>query len=252
MVQINDLVRYCDELLCAGDYRDYAPNGLQVAGTRGVRRVATAVTASRDVLEQAERADVDAILVHHGYFWKGEDPRVVGMKAERLRRLLTSGISLVAYHLPLDAHRELGNNACLGRRLELRVMATHDAGGVPGLLWFGELETPESADAFVDRVGAALQRRPLRVGDGPAVVQRVAWCTGAAQGFLGDAVALGADVYISGEVSERTTHEAREQGVHYLAAGHHATERYGVQALGSHLAEVFAVDHLHLEDDNPV
>ncbi len=252
MIQVNDLVRYCDDLLCAGDYRDYAPNGLQVAGTRGIQRLATAVTASRAVLSQAQRADADAILVHHGYFWKGEDPRVVGMKAERLRQLLTSGISLLAYHLPLDAHWELGNNACLGRRLGLRVTGTHDAGGVPGLLWFGELETAEPVDGFVDRVDAALQRRPLWVGDGPEEVSRVAWCTGAAQGFLGDAVALGAEVYISGEVSERTTHEAREQGVHYLAAGHHATERYGVQALGSHLAEVFAVDHLHLEDDNPV
>lgn len=251
MVQIPELVRYCDELLASAEFRDYAPNGLQVEGTRPVRLLASAVTASRRVIAEAEAAGADALLVHHGYFWKGEPAALTGMKGERVRRLMTAGISLLAYHLPLDAHGELGNNACLGERLGLRVESVLPAGGVPGLLWFG-VPAEAEADALASRIEAVTARTPLHVGAGPWQLRRVAWCTGAAQGFLGEAAALGADAFISGEVSERTTHEARELGIHYFAAGHHATERYGVQALGGRIADAYGLEHRYIEDDNPV
>ncbi|WP_440996876.1 Nif3-like dinuclear metal center hexameric protein [Arhodomonas sp. SL1] len=252
MVQVLELVRYCDETLSSAEFSDYAPNGLQVEGTREVSRLCSAVTASRAVVERAVEAGADALLVHHGYFWKGEPAPLVGMKGERVRRLMAAGVSLLAYHLPLDAHPELGNNACLAARLALRVEGIHAGAGVPGLLWEGQLDEPQAPEAFAAHVAAVTGREPLHVGSGPARIRRLAWCTGAAEGMLGAAAALGVDAFISGEISERTTHEARELGVHYFAAGHHATERYGVQALADHLAGVFGLEHLYLEDDNPV
>lgn len=251
MVQLSEFVGYCDDLLAAEGFRDYCPNGLQVAGRPEVRRLVTGVTASLALLERAVAARADTVLVHHGYFWKGESPRVVGMKARRLRLLLRNDVSLVAYHLPLDAHPELGNNVQLADRLGIGVEGRVEAGGVSGLLFHGALPEPVSAEAFGRRLGEVLGRAPLHVGAGPATVHRVAWCTGAAQGFLPDAAALGVDAYISGEVSERTTHEARESEIHYYGAGHHATERYGVEALGNHLAAHFGIVHDFIDVDNP-
>ncbi|MDN5849328.1 MAG: Nif3-like dinuclear metal center hexameric protein [Nitrococcus sp.] len=252
MVQLAKLVRYCDELLGARGFQDYAPNGLQVEGRAEVTRLVSGVTASAALLEQAIDAGADAVLVHHGFFWKAEPSPVTGLKARRLGMLLRHGVSLVAYHLPLDTHQAFGNNAQLGRRLGFEIDGYTEAGGVPGLLAFGRLSIASSAAELSDRLSGLLGRAPLHVGAGPRIIHKVVWCSGAAQRFLAEAVNLGADAYVSGEISESTTHEARECGIHYFAAGHHATERYGVQALGEHLAARLRLDHHFIDDPNPV
>lgn len=251
MVQISTLVDDCDARLDAAAIADFCPNGLQVAGRDEVRRLVSGVTASTALLDAALACQADAVLVHHGYFWKGEEARIVGMKAARLRRLIRHDVSLIAYHLPLDVHPELGNNACLAEVLGVPSPAREPAMGVTGLLWHGALAEPVDADVLAARIGEALQRPPLHVGDGPARIRRIAWCSGGAQKLLAQAAALGVDAFVSGEISEQTTHEARELGVHYFAAGHHATERGGVQALGGWLAQRHGLEHRFIEIDNP-
>ena len=235
-------------LLDAARFRDYCPNGLQVEGRSEIRRLVSGVTASLALIERAAEAGADAILVHHGLFWKGDDMRVVGPKKRRLEALLARGINLLAYHLPLDAHPELGNNAQLALRLNLAVhghFAEQEIGfiGAPG-------ETM-TAEALRERVTRVLCRTALLVGDGGRTVRSVAWCSGGAQGYFEDAIAAGCDAYISGEISEQTTHLARESGVAYIAAGHHATERFGVQAVGAMAAARFGVEHCFIDIDNP-
>ncbi|HEV59198.1 MAG TPA: Nif3-like dinuclear metal center hexameric protein [Phycisphaerales bacterium] len=249
MVSLDKLVDYCNQLLDAGRFRDYAPNGLQVQGRDRVARLVTGVTASRALIEQAVALEADAILVHHGYFWKGEDRCVVGLKRDRLALLLEHGISLIAYHLPLDAHPQLGNNAVLARELELAVDGPLNAEGI-GL--HGRLDAPVDAALFAERLRRVLLHTPLHIPGGPESIQRIGWCTGAAQDYIEQAVALGLDAFVSGEVSERTTHMAREAGIHYYAAGHHATERGGVRALGAHLAAHFGLEHRFVDVPNPV
>ncbi len=242
----NELAAYLDELLEAGRFRDYCPNGLQVEGRAAVRRLVCGVTASQDLLEAALAADADAVLVHHGWFWRGEDGRVTGIRRARLKTLLENDISLLAYHLPLDAHAEFGNNARLGRLMGWSVegrFAEQDVG------FLGRTEG--TAGDIADRLARVLGRLPLLVGDAARPVQRIAWCSGGAQGFFEAAIAAGADLYVSGEISEQTVHLARESGVPYIAAGHHATERYGVQALGEHLAARFGLECRYVELDNP-
>jgi dinuclear metal center YbgI/SA1388 family protein len=243
----NDLAAYLDGLLEAGRFRDYCPNGLQVEGRPEVRRVVCGVSASLTLLQAALVAEADAVLVHHGWFWRGEDGRVTGIRRARLKALLENDISLFAYHLPLDAHAEFGNNAQLGRLMGWRVegrFAEQDVaflGGAEG-----------TAAEVADKLALKLGRLPLLVGDAARKVERIAWCSGGAQGYFEQAIAAGADVYVSGEISEQTVHLARESGVPYIAAGHHATERYGVQALGAHLVERFGLDCRYVELDNPV
>ncbi len=251
MAERATLLDHIDELLQTGQFQDYAPNGLQVEGRSGIQRLMTGVTASQALLDEAVAWRADAVLVHHGYFWKGEDPRVRGMKARRLRTLLEAGINLFAYHLPLDAHPELGNNAQLARRLGLEVSGSFGTGTALDLGYLGQLPEPEPLHAFVRRVAEALGREPQVVDGGGHPVFRVAWCTGAAQGFIDAAADQGVDLYLSGEISEPTVHVARERGLHYLAAGHHATERYGVQALGAHLAQRFDLMHRFVDVDSP-
>ena len=258
------LARHLDELLQAGRFADYCPNGMQVEGKPHIARIVGGVTASLALIHAAIEAGADAILVHHGWFWRGEDPRVTGTRRERLRTLLAHDIALYAYHLPLDAHPELGNNAALARVLGWTPQARF---GKDGLAMIGlphaaaaaacaaahapaQAAAPSAAE-IAARVERALGRAPLLVGDARRPVQRVAWCTGAAQSWLQDAIDAGADLYLSGELSEPTVHLARESGVAYLAAGHHATERYGVQALGAHLAERFGIDFRFIDIDNP-
>lgn len=252
MVETRALVEYCNRLLDAGSLRDYTPNGLQVEGRPEIHRLLAGVTANQALLETAAQWNADAVLVHHGWFWKNEPAVLTGMKGRRVRTALAADYNLIAYHLPLDVHARFGNNAELGRLLGISVTGQCDAGGVPGLLWHGRLDSPVSARELADRIDTALQRAPLHLGpDVDALVESVAWCTGAGQDFIDDAVALGADAFISGEVSERTTHAAREQGIHYFAAGHHATERCGVQALAAHLAGQFDLEHRFVDIDNP-
>lgn len=246
----DSIVSTLDAWLEPERFRDYCPNGLQVEGRRQVTRVISGVTASQRFLEQAIAEGADMVLVHHGYFWKGEDPCIRGMKQRRIRTLLAHDISLVAYHLPLDAHRSLGNNACLGRTLGVR--NPRPVSDDPcELLWQGELDAPVSAQALGERIGEGLDHEPLHVDGGPGSIRKVAWCSGGAQGMIDRAAALGVDAYISGEISEPTVHSARENGLHFYAAGHHATERDGVRALGDALEKAVGVEHRFIDDPSP-
>jgi dinuclear metal center YbgI/SA1388 family protein len=231
-----DIDRHLNQLLDVGRFKDYGPNGLQVQGRDEIAHVVCGVTASLALIEAAIAAGADAILVHHGLFWRGQDGRITGWMKQRLQRLLQHDINLFAYHLPLDAHAELGNNAQLGRLLGWQADARF---GEQDLGFAGPLPAPASLDAFSAQLRQRLGREVLAVpGDG-RTLRRVAWCTGGAQGFFEAAIAAGADVFVTGEISEPQAHYAAETGVAYVAAGHHATERYGVQALGARLAQDF-------------
>lgn len=252
MVTLKKLVAYTDKLLDVGIFKDYCPNGLQVEGKAELGRLISGVTASRALIEAAIERKADALLVHHGYFWKGEDPCITGLKGIRLKLLLQHDISLIAYHLPLDAHVRFGNNVRLAAQLGLQVDGPLGDPQDGDLGLCGHLVTPLNADSFARLVEQRLGRAPLLIPGGTHRIRSVGWCTGAAQGFIERAAALGLDAYLSGEVSEPTVHIAREAGIHYLAAGHHATERYGVQALGGHLAQIYDVKHEFVDIDNPV
>ena len=246
----DDLANFLASELDINRFRDYCPNGLQVQGRERIGRIVTGVTASLALLEAALEAKADAVIVHHGYFWRGEDARVIGPKQRRLRLLLANDINLFAYHLPLDAHPELGNNAQLGKRLGLipeSRFSEQDLG------WLGRAEaslrTVADLTAVITR---SLGREPMVIGDSNQPLNRIGWCTGAAQGAFAEAIAAGATVYLSGEISEQTVHLAQESGAVYLACGHHATERYGVQALGDYLAAKLGVHHQFIDIPNPV
>lgn len=251
MIDRDDLAKYLARTLDITRFRDFCPNGLQVEGRKEIKKLVTGVTASQALLEAAIENGADAILVHHGYFWRGEDARVIGQKHKRLKLLLANDVNLFAYHLPLDMHAEFGNNAQLARRLDLQAESRF---GEDDLGWLGEMNDPSitSVADLAQQVERQLGRRPLVIGDPAKKLGKIAWCTGAAQSLLGDAIAAGANVYLSGEISEPTVHLARESGVAYLACGHHATERYGVQALGEHLAAQFGIAHHFIDIDNPV
>ena len=248
-MELKALVDYTRQLLQVERYADYCPNGLQLEGKASINKIVSGVTASMALLESAKNAGADAILVHHGYFWKNEDAAIVGLKRNRIKFLLENNISLLAYHLPLDAHPELGNNAQLAQKLGLEVKSWQ---GNQGLVGLGILPSASSLKEFSRHVENQLQRTPLVIGDMNKSIKNVAWCTGGAQGYMQDAIDWGVDLFISGEVSEQTYHLAQESGVAYIAAGHHATERYGVQALGEHLAQHFGINHEYIEIDNPV
>ncbi len=252
MLDLHELIAYSDGLLNSAAFVDYCPNGLQVEGRREVRRLMSGVTASQALVDAAVAAGADALLVHHGYFWKGEDARVTGMQRRRLAALLAADISLIAYHLPLDAHPELGNNAQLARVLGLPVEGWFGAGRGPELACHGRLPVVRAATDLAADISTALGRAPQLITGGDHVVRRVGWCTGAAQSYIGAAATLGLDAFISGEISEQTVHVARECGIHFFAAGHHATERFGVQALGEHLAARFDLEHTFVDIANPV
>lgn len=246
----NQLAAYLAEKLDITRFRDFCPNGLQVEGRAEIGTIVSGVTANLALLEAAIASDADAVLVHHGYFWRGEDPRVIGQKQARLKLLLTHDINLFAYHLPLDMHAEFGNNAQLARQLGLQADARF---GEDDLGWLGSAGPAirTVADLALE-IEKRLGRQPLVIGDPSQKLDRLAWCTGAAQNLLADAIAAGASAYISGEISEPTVHLARESGVAYLSCGHHATERYGVQAVGEHLAAQFGIAHRFIDIDNPV
>jgi dinuclear metal center YbgI/SA1388 family protein len=252
-MKIKELLDYTGQLLMVERFRDYCPNGLQVEGRTEIHRIVSGVTASMDLLEAALAADADMVLVHHGYFWRNEDERVIGIKRTRLKFLLQHNLNLVAYHLPLDAHPELGNNAQLGRRLGIKIDGwAGDKTTDPAIIAHGTLPDSVSLEELGSQIMEALDRKPLLIGNLSKPVRRIAWCTGAAQNYLELAAELDVDVFISGEISEQTVHLARESGVAYIAAGHHATERYGVQALGQHLAGFFGLEHTFIDIDNPV
>jgi dinuclear metal center YbgI/SA1388 family protein len=253
-VALVELSQYLNQCLQPDLFKDYCPNGLQVEGRPRVARLATGVSACQRFLDEAIEWGADALLVHHGYFWRGEAPQVVGIKRRRLAALLGSEVSLLAYHLPLDAHPQFGNNACLGRLMGFDPVAQEplQPGIANGLGNIGSFPVAIAASDIVARLEELTGRRPLHVGDPGALVRRIAWCTGAAQDYIEVAVAAGADLFVTGEASEQTVHTAREEGIHFIAAGHHATERYGVQALGEHLAQHFSLEHRFMDIDNPV
>jgi dinuclear metal center YbgI/SA1388 family protein len=251
-VALTELTRYLERCLQPDQFRDYCPNGLQVEGRPRVARLATGVTASQGLLDQAIAWGADAVLVHHGYFWSGEAPQIVGMKRRRLAALLSNEVSLLAYHLPLDAHPRFGNNVRLGQLMGLAEQEPLQSGDPGSVGNIGSLAEAIPAGELVERLEQITGRRPLHIGDDEDPVRRIAWCTGAAQGYIEAAVAAGADVFVTGEVSEQTVHIAREEGIHFIAAGHHATERYGVQVLGEHLAQHFSLEHRFIDIDNPV
>jgi dinuclear metal center YbgI/SA1388 family protein len=252
VIKRDELVQYLQDFLSIAKYNDYAPNGLQVEGNSIIKRICTAVTASADVIGQAVNWQADALLVHHGYFWRGEDPVLTGMKRQRITNLLTNNINLMAYHLPLDCHLELGNNACLAKLFPVHAIKIHKIGSVDNLLWSGTAIPPITADALAEYIEIKLNRKPLHIIGNNKPITSLAWCSGGAQDYIEEAYKLGVDAYISGEVSERTYYQAKELGIHYYACGHHATERYGIQALGHYLASTFQLEHLYIDSDNPI
>jgi dinuclear metal center YbgI/SA1388 family protein len=236
------------ELLRPDDFKDYGPNGLQVEGRRELRHLVSGVTASRAFIEAAIADGADALLVHHGLFWRGMDGRLTGWLRQRVAALMAADVNLFAYHLPLDAHPELGNNAEFGRVLGLRATARF---GEQALGFLAELREPLALENLAHTAAAALQRQPLVVpGDGRPL-QRVGWCTGGAQGYFEDAIAAGADAFLTGEISEPQAHLARESGVAFLACGHHASERLGASAVAAHLAARLGMSHRFIDIPNP-
>ncbi|MCC2638338.1 MAG: metal-binding protein [Moraxellaceae bacterium] len=248
---LREILSLLDATLEPGRFQDYCPNGLQVEGRGHVRRVVSGVTASAALIDAAIARGADALLVHHGYFWKGEDPCITGIKRGRLHKLLAHDISLIAYHLPLDAHPELGNNARLARELGFVPDGLLEPGNPKSIGNTATLATPAKIADFASHIEQRLGRRPQVIASGPAQIRRIGWCTGAAQGYIEQAIALGLDAFLSGEISEPTVHLAREAGIHYLACGHHATERYGVRALGEHLQQQLGVPVEFVDIDNP-
>lgn len=257
------LTEFCDEYLSAPAFKDYAPNGLQVDGGRPIQRIVTGVTACEALIDAAIADNADAILVHHGYFWKGEPAPITGMKGQRIRKLMQHGISLIGYHLPLDAHPRIGNNAKLAELLDMSIIGalypseSHPVGNIATC-------TPQSAQSLITQITDALGRLPLHIsahyqvsdtnqsdGQNDRLIERVGICTGGAQDMIEQAALMGCDAFISGEISERTTHIARELGIDYFACGHHATERGGIQALGELVAEQFGLPVTFIDIDNP-
>ena len=257
------LTEFCDEYLSAAAFKDYAPNGLQVDGGRPIQRIVTGVTACEALIDAAIADKADAILVHHGYFWKGEPAPITGMKGQRIRKLMQHGISLIGYHLPLDAHPRIGNNAKLAEQLDMSIIgALYPTESYP----VGNIATctPQSAQSLITQITDALGRLPLHISahyqtsdsnqsdtQNNRLIERVGICTGGAQDMIEQAALMGCDAFISGEISERTTHIARELGIDYFACGHHATERGGIQALGDIIAQQFSLPVTFIDIDNP-
>ena len=248
-MRLYELRDYIESKLEVSRFRDYCPNGVQVEGRSEVRRIATGVTASQAVLEAASAWGADAILVHHGYFWRNEDASITGIKKRRIAHLLQHDVSLLAYHLPLDAHAELGNNAQLGKRLGFIEQGRF---GEQDIACYGLLAQPQTLAQLAQTISDGLQRAPQVIGDLNFKVVRVAWCSGGGQSYFEQAIALGVDAFMTGEISEQNVHVAQETGVAFIAAGHHATERYGIQALGQHLVEQFGFEHRFFDQHNPV
>jgi dinuclear metal center YbgI/SA1388 family protein len=250
MIERQALLNTFDTLLQPERFKDYGPNGLQVEGRTEVKKIVSGVTASLALIEAAVAAQADAIFVHHGLFWRGHDGRVTGWLRQRLGLLLQHNINLFAYHLPLDAHPALGNNAQLGKQLGFSGQASF---GEQQLGWLGEAPAPvmASPQALASHIEAALGRAVTLVAAKPGVMQRVAWCTGGAQGYFEEAIAAGADVFVTGEISEPQMHYAHECGVSFIACGHHASERYGAPAVAAHVAALHGLEHVFIDIDNP-
>jgi dinuclear metal center YbgI/SA1388 family protein len=255
-VLTDELVQWLDMTLHAHAFQDYCPNGLQVQGTPTIRHIIAGVTASQALLDVAIERGADAVLVHHGWFWKNESPRIIGAKHNRLSTALKHDLNVIAYHLPLDAHPTLGNNATLGQVLDIEPLRNTDGQpltyGRENLIWMGTMAQTLTLESLAIHIEDRLRRQPLVVGNLQHACRRIAWCTGGAQGMMQAAIDAGADVYITGEASEPNFHLARESGIGFIAAGHHATERYGVQALGDAINRQFDIRVEFVDIDNPI
>lgn len=252
MIELNTLVEWCNHQLKVSAFKDYCPNGLQIEGKVQLHKIVTAVTASQAAIDAAIAEQADALLVHHGYFWKGEPSALTGMKGQRIKSLMQHDISLIAYHLPLDAHPKLGNNAALADLLGISITGPLDPSESYPIGNIGTLARAFSIEEFSTHLQKKLNRVPQHLAGKSSSIQKVGFCTGGAQDFLYKAAEQGCDAYISGEVSERTFHEAKELGIHYFACGHHATERGGIMRLGQALAKQFNVIEKFIDIDNPV
>lgn len=248
-----ELTSYLAEFLSVSEIKDYCPNGLQVEGKLEIKKIVTGVTASKALIDKAVEESADAILVHHGYFWKGEEQSITGVKFNRIKALIENNINLLAYHLPIDVHPEIGNNTRLGALLGLENIRPVGFVKPVGVVMQGELAEALSADEFAQKIETVLGRKALHLADtSNKLVKHFAWCTGGGQSYIEAGAALGVDAFISGEASEQTTHLAKELDIHYFGAGHHATERYGVKALGEHLADKFDLEVEFIDVPNPV
>ena len=245
-----ELEKIINQKLNSDAIKDYVPNGLQIEGRENIQKILTGVTASLEFIDAAIARNVDAVIVHHGYFWKSETPVIRGMKYARIKKLIENGINLYAYHLPLDLHPELGNNAQLAKMWDIQNVAPISESNA--LVLTGDLPEPMDVVSFAKLINRTLGRQPFIEATGPKVIQRVAWCSGAAQDALEEVANAGFDAFITGEVSERTIYIARELGIHFIAAGHHATERDGVKALGQWLSETEDLSFEFIDINNPI
>jgi len=252
MVQLSELIRYANTLLEIERYHDYCPNGLQIEGRAEVVKIVSGVTASQALIDVAVDEGADLLLVHHGYFWKGEQQIISGIKRNRIKALLDNDLSLLAYHLPLDGHTDLGNNTHLAKLWGFEVDGRFGDGVDGGLALYSDLPKPMAINDLIKLISEALGREVIHLPGGNEMVKRVGWCSGGADSYFQSAVAAGCDLYITGEVSEPAFHIAQELGAHFIAAGHHATERGGVEQLGNHLAEMFNIEHRFIDIPNPV
>lgn len=252
MAALQEILQWCNDTLKTPEFKDYAPNGLQIEGNAEVKKILCAVTASQDAIDAAIAQQADLLLVHHGYFWKGEPYPITGMRGKRIKALIQHDISLVAYHLPLDSHPTLGNNAAIADILELEIFEALDASERHPIGNIGYLKQALSPEAFKQLLTERLGFDTIHLPANKASIQKVGFCTGAAQDFISKAAEQNCDAYISGEVSERTYYEAKELDVHYYACGHHATERYGVQRLGKAISEQFNLEYSYFELNNPI
>lgn len=252
MAKLQDIIQWCDQTLKSPEFKDYAPNGLQIEGKTEVHKILAAVTASQDAIDAAIRENADLLLVHHGYFWKGEAYPITGMRGKRIKSLIQHDISLLAYHLPLDSHPSLGNNAAIADLLELERIETLDPSERHPIGNIGYLNQPMPVEDFKKFVSETLKFDVTHLPADKTMIEKVGFCTGGAQDFIVKAAEQGCDAYISGEVSERTFYEAKELGIHYFACGHHATERYGVQRLGQAISEQFDIEYVYFELNNPI
>ncbi|GAA6183180.1 Nif3-like dinuclear metal center hexameric protein [Aliiglaciecola sp. 2_MG-2023] len=246
------LLSHLNQLLKPEKVKDYCPNGLQVEGVSEISKIVTGVTACQALIDRAVELNADAIFVHHGYFWRGENPCIVGMKRQRIKQLINHDINLYGYHLPLDIHPELGNNAQLAKRLNIEVIGGLEQQNPQSVAMHGQFETPLTLQQLAKTVEQSLQRTPQIISAGEHSIKSIGWCTGGGQSYIEMAAEQGIDAFISGEISEQTVHVAREMGIHFIAAGHHATERYGAKALGEYLAKSFDLDVTFVDIDNPV
>ena len=251
-VSLKELELELKKVLRPEQFKDYCPNGLQVEGRKEISKLVTGVTACQELITAAAEAGADALLVHHGYFWRGEDQSISGIKKVRIEALLKHELSLLAYHLPLDVHQEFGNNVQLGKVLGIEINGELGKQNNHPIGLTGTIDQGTDFETLKALIADKLDRQPLAIEGKSKTIKSIAWCTGAAQNYIELAVSAGADAYITGEVSEPTVHIARESGIHFFSAGHHATERYGVQAMGSYLASKFNLDHQFIDIDNPV